>query len=67
MTCATDSRTTTLVGWYRQGVDVETALPALSTYMGHLRPKDTYWYLEEFPNSSRPPPESSSSSSRTGD
>jgi integrase len=40
---------TTLVGWYGQGVDVETALPALSTYMGHLRPKDTYWYLEAIP------------------
>jgi integrase len=40
---------TTLVGWYCQGVDVETALPALSTYMGHLRPKDTYWYLEAVP------------------
>jgi integrase/recombinase XerD len=40
---------TTLVGWYRKGLDVERALPALSTYMGHVQPKDTYWYLEAVP------------------
>jgi site-specific recombinase XerD len=39
----------TLVGWYRNGVDVGRALPALSTYMGHERPKDTYWYLQAVP------------------
>lgn len=39
----------TLVGWYRDGVDVGRALPALSTYMGHQRPKDTYWYLQAVP------------------
>ncbi|HSH60100.1 MAG TPA: tyrosine-type recombinase/integrase [Acidimicrobiales bacterium] len=36
---------TTLLGWYRDGADVEARLPQLSTYLGHLAPRDTYWYL----------------------
>ncbi len=36
---------TTLVDWYRRGVDVETRLAALSTYVGHVSPSSTYWYL----------------------
>jgi integrase/recombinase XerD len=28
----------TLIGWYRDGVDVEDHLPKLSTYMGHVVP-----------------------------
>ena len=36
---------TTLVRWYREGADVETQLPALSTYLGHVAPSSTYWYL----------------------
>jgi integrase/recombinase XerD len=39
----------TLVGWYRDGVDVGRAMPALSTYLGHQQPKDTYWYLQAVP------------------
>jgi integrase/recombinase XerD len=35
----------TLVGWYRDGVDVQARLPLLSTWMGHTDPKSTYWYL----------------------
>lgn len=40
---------TTLLDWYRAGKDVEQQLPVLSTYLGHARVRDTYWYLSAFP------------------
>jgi len=40
---------TTLLRWYRAGVDVERHLPALSTYLGHGHVADTYWYLSAVP------------------
>ncbi len=39
----------TLLEWYRAGVDVQAKLPALSTYLGHIDPKSTYWYLSAAP------------------
>ena len=39
----------TLVRWYRSGVDVERRLPILSTYLGHTKITDTYWYLQAVP------------------
>lgn len=39
----------TLLAWYRDGEDVAARLPALSTYLGHLDPSDTYWYLSAVP------------------
>jgi integrase len=39
----------TLLRWYRAGVDVERHLPVLSTYLGHGRVTDTYWYLSAAP------------------
>lgn len=39
----------TLIGWYREGVDVEANLPKLSTYLGHVLPAHTYWYLSAAP------------------
>jgi integrase len=39
----------TLLHWHRRGVDVERHLPALSTYLGHARITDTYWYLTATP------------------
>jgi integrase len=39
----------TLIGWYREGVDVEAMLPHLSTYLGHVHPANTYWYLSAAP------------------
>jgi integrase/recombinase XerD len=39
----------TLVRWYRAGEDVGTLLPRLSTYLGHLTPGYTYWYLSAAP------------------
>jgi integrase len=40
---------TTLMRWYRENVDVEARLPPLSTYLGHLAPSSTYWYLTATP------------------
>jgi integrase/recombinase XerD len=40
---------TTLLGWYRDGQDVQARLPALSTYLGHASPAATYWYLTATP------------------
>jgi integrase/recombinase XerD len=39
----------TLLSWHRAGVDVQRRLPVLSTYMGHLNPAHTYWYLQATP------------------
>ena len=39
----------TVLDWYRQGVDVSAMLPRLSTYLGHLDPAATYWYLSAAP------------------
>lgn len=41
--------TATLLGWYRDDVDVAARLPWLSTYLGHVDPKSTYWYLTGTP------------------
>lgn len=39
----------TLIGWQRDGTDVHAMLPVLSTYLGHVEPKNTYWYLSATP------------------
>ena len=39
----------TLLGWYQDGVDVQARMPALSTYLGHVHPANTYWYLSGAP------------------
>jgi integrase/recombinase XerD len=39
----------TLLGWYQAGVDVQARLPRLSTYLGHVDPNSTYWYLSATP------------------
>jgi integrase/recombinase XerD len=38
-----------LIQWYREGKDVEQLLPVLSTYLGHVKVSDTYWYLTAVP------------------
>jgi len=40
---------TTLLDWYRAGIDVDARLPLLSTYLGHVHPGATYWYLQATP------------------
>lgn len=39
----------TLCDWYRAGLDVQAQLPLLSTYVGHVNPSSTYWYLSAVP------------------
>jgi integrase len=40
---------TTLARWYRESADVAAKLTWLSTYMGHVDPAATYWYLSGSP------------------
>lgn len=35
--------------WQQQGVDVDQAMLALSTYVGHASVSSTYWYLQAVP------------------
>lgn len=35
--------------WQQQGVDVDQAMLALSTYVGHAKVTSTYWYLQAVP------------------
>jgi integrase/recombinase XerD len=39
----------TILQWHRQGLDVDSRMPALSTYVGHRNPSSTYWYLSATP------------------
>jgi integrase/recombinase XerD len=39
----------TLIGWHQGGVNVDEHIGALSTYLGHVSPADTYWYLSASP------------------
>jgi integrase len=39
----------TLLDWYQAGEDVDRRMPLLSTYLGHVDPASTYWYLEAVP------------------
>jgi integrase len=39
----------TILRWYRAGEDVERLLPTLTTYLGHSKVRDTYWYLSACP------------------
>ena len=39
----------TLLGWYRDGLDVQARLPLLSTLLGHAKPAHTYWYISAVP------------------
>jgi integrase/recombinase XerD len=40
---------TTLISWLDGDTDVEASLPALSAWMGHKKPRSTYWYLQAVP------------------
>lgn len=39
----------TVIAWHRAGEDVEARMPMLSTYLGHVGPSSTYWYLSAVP------------------
>jgi integrase len=38
-----------LLRWYRAGADIDQRIAALSTYLGHAKVSDTYWYLTGVP------------------
>ena len=35
--------------WQAEGTDIDNAMLALSTYVGHVNLADTYWYLQAVP------------------
>ena len=35
--------------WQTHGVEIDQAMLALSTYMGHAKISNTYWYLTAVP------------------
>jgi integrase/recombinase XerD len=39
----------TLIEWQRSGVSVDSRIVDLSTYLGHVSPAGTYWYLSASP------------------
>lgn len=39
----------TLRDWHAAGLDVRQQLPVLSSYLGHVNPDNTYWYLQAVP------------------
>ena len=39
----------TLIDWQRSGVQVDEQIAVLSTYLGHVSPAETYWYLTATP------------------
>lgn len=40
----------TLLLWYKSDINnIDSYLPLLSTYLGHVSPTNTYWYLTETP------------------
>jgi integrase/recombinase XerD len=38
-----------LTRWHDEGADVRALMPSLSTYVGHVNPSSTYWYLSASP------------------
>lgn len=39
----------TLQRWYAEGIDIDSRILALSTYIGHAKVSDTYWYVTAAP------------------
>jgi integrase len=39
----------TLLEWLQAGENIDRRMPLLSTYLGHVDPASTYWYLEAVP------------------
>ena len=38
-----------LIAWYEDGVNIDRMMPYLSTYLGHVKVSDTYWYITSIP------------------
>lgn len=39
----------TIIRWFKEGADINHQIYLLSTYLGHIKPSDTYWYLTGTP------------------
>lgn len=39
----------TIMDWYRKDLDPNREMLRLSTYLGHVNPDNTYWYIEAVP------------------
>jgi len=39
----------TLIEWHRSAIEAESRMALLSTYLGHVNPAGTYWYLSAAP------------------
>jgi integrase/recombinase XerD len=46
----------TLVDWQRSGVPIDERIVLLSTYLGHVSPAESYWYLTATPELMGPRP-----------
>ena len=38
-----------LIAWYEEGKDINQVIPFLSTYLGHVKVANTYWYITGIP------------------
>ncbi len=38
-----------MLKWYQEGADLDAKILTLSTYLGHVEIRDTYWYLSAVP------------------
>jgi integrase len=38
-----------VIAWQKAGIDVRSLMPHLSTYLGHVSPAESYWYLTATP------------------
>lgn len=38
-----------LLTWYKEEADIDQMMPRLSTYLGHAKVSDTYWYITGIP------------------
>jgi len=38
-----------MLAWHADGIDIDQAMLALSTYVGHAMVTNTYWYLTAVP------------------
>lgn len=39
----------TMINWYRRGMDPAREMIRLTTWLGHAKPENTYWYIEAVP------------------
>lgn len=39
----------TILGWFREGRDVDREMSKLSAYLGHASPEGSYWYIKAVP------------------